>query len=245
MLVQSQEAVFLMPGEFYTFDSSNSYQDCAFIGYNFGNIFSYQFIYQFFTDSLDCSANLTGLKFDKKSEEFFPTRYNSFYLTTWIRQNSTIYDSCYSSDRTNCTLGFNVDFLFPSESFTYPSCAMTHNITQLISYEGKFDINSSGLYDIYPSAYTNQSYIIVNITRSIPHIIEKVPYSQFTQGTNIANLDAIIYEATGIVDDYDYNSCFLIISCYYNPVWPILFFITVFLFTLSFQVLLLFCIHRI
>ena len=89
---------------------------------------------------------------------------------------------------------------------------------------------------------------IFNITRSIDRIIgDRVPYFHFSQGTNIAELDAIIYEATGDIavyyDSYDY--CQFNIACYYNPVWPILFGMSVFLVTVLIQVLLLYCIHRI
>ena len=95
----------------------------------------------------------------------------------------------------------------------------------------------------------NYDICILNITRSIDRIIgDKVPYSHFSQGTNIAELDATKYEPTGdiAVDYYPLKEyCHLNIVCYYNPVWPILFGMSVFLVTVLIQVLLLYCIHRI
>ena len=107
------------------------------------------------------------------------------------------------------------------------------------------------MYDI--SISDNNYYdtgCILNITRSIDRIIgDKVPYSHFSQGTNITELDAIIYEPTGdiavLYDYFIYDYCQLNIFCYYNPVWPILFGMSVFLVTVLIQVLLLYCIHRI
>ena len=64
----------------------------------------------------------------------------------------------------------------------------------------------------------NYDRCILNITRSIDRIIgDRVPYSHFSQGTNIAELDAIIYEPTGdiaVVDYYHpFDSCQLHIVC--------------------------------
>ena len=103
------------------------------------------------------------------------------------------------------------------------------------------------MYDI--SISDNNYDTIFNITRSIDRIIgDRVPYSHFSQGTNIAELDPILYEPIGDKVDYYYypfDYCQLNIVCYYNPVWPILFGMSVFLVTVLIQVLLLYCIHRI
>ena len=84
----------------------------------------------------------------------------------------------------------------------------------------------------------------LNVTRSINLISERVPFSNFSQGNNIVDLDAIIYEPTTDIV-HNYHSCSLSINCYNNPVWPILMGMPVFLSVLLITVSLLYCIHRI
>ena len=72
------------------------------------------------------------------------------------------------------------------------------------------------MYDISILDNNHDTRCIFNITRSIDRIIgDRVPYSHFSQGTNIAELDAIIYEPTGdiAVVDHSYVYCQLNIVC--------------------------------
>ena len=260
MIQHSRQSITLNPGDYQMFD--NTFKDCALLSYYFGpdsNPFSF---YYSFPDFEDCSTNLKGLKLKKPYKQSLTTQYNIpnyFPITTWIPQNSTIPKYCYYSlNGTVFKEKLSVELYLPSETPLYPVdysnntyndniyCLTPVHPSKISSSQGLFNIETSGIYGI--SLYNNYDGCIFNITRSIDRIIvDRVPYSHFSQGTNIAELDAIIYEPTGdiAVVDYSYYYCHLNIVCYYNPVWPILFGMSVFLFTVLIQVLLLYCIHRI
>ena len=259
MIQHSRQSITLFPGDYQMFD--DSFKDCALPTYYFGqdsNPFSFLYSYSEFKD---CSTNLKGLKFEKPFKQSLTTQYNVsnyFFRITWIPQNSTVPKYCYYSlNGTVCKEELSVILYLPSDTPHYPVgytndiyndnnyCLTPVHPTTINSSQGLFNIEISGMYEI--SVYSNYDYCIFNITRSIDRIIgDRVPYSHFSEGTNIAELDAIIYEPTGDIAVYHYYEyCQFHIVCYYNPVWPILFGMSVFLVTVLIQVLLLYCIHRI
>ena len=256
MIQHSRQSITLNPGDYQMFD--NTSKDCPLLSYYLGkdsNPFSFLNPY---SENKDCSTNLEGLKLQKPFKQSLTTQYNVptyiSRITTWIPQNSTISKYCYySPNGTVLKEELSVEFNFRSDTPLYSvfndnnNCLTPGNPTKINSSQGLFKIETSGMYGI--SIYNNyDTRCIFNITRSIDQIIgDRVPYSHFSQVTNIAELDAIIYEPTGdIAVDYDsYYYCQLNIACYYNPVWPILFGMSVFLVTVLIQVLLLYCIHRI
>ena len=256
MIQHSRQSITLNPGDYQMFD--NTVKDCPLLSYYLGkesNPFSFLNPY---SEYKDCSANLKGLKLQKPLKQSLTTQYNVptyiSRITTWIPQNSTISKYCYySPNGTVLKEELSVEYNFRSDTPLYSvfndnnNCLTPGNPTKINSSQGLFNINSSGMY--YISIDNNYDTCIFNITRSIDRIMgDRVPYSHFSQGTNFAELDhAIIYEPTGdIAVNYDsYYYCHLNIVCYYNPVWPILFGVSVFLVTVLIQVLLLYCIHRI
>ena len=263
MIQHSRQLITLYPGDYQMFD--NTSKDCLLLSYYLGkdsNPFTFLNPY---LENKDCSTNLKGLKFEKPFKQSLTTQYNVsnyyfFRITTWIPQNSTIPKYCYYSiNGTVFKEELSVELYSPSKTPYYP-VGYTNNIyndyyyclnpTNINSSQGLFNIETSGMYGISILDSNYYTRCIFNITRSIDRIIgDRVPYSHFSQGTNIAELDAIIYEPTGDpAVDYDYHPfdyCQLDIACYYNPVWPILFGMSVFLVTVLIQVLLLYCIHRI
>ena len=252
MIQHSRQPITLKPGEYQMFD--NTSKDCALLSYYFGQNFNPFINLNIFPENTDCSTNLKGLKFGKSFKQSLTTQYNVSnhfsVITTWIPQNSTIPKYCYySPNGIIFKEELSVVLHLPSETPHYyvynNNCLTVH--TTINSSQGLFNIETSGMYDIYIDR--NYDGCIFNITRSIDRIIgDNVPYSHFSQGTNIAELDAIIYEPTGDIAVYHYypfDYCQLNIVCYYNPVWPILFGMSVFLVTVLIQVLLLYCIHRI
>ena len=261
MIQHSRQSITLYPGDYQMFD--NTVKDCPLLSYYFGQDSNpFTFLYSY-SENKDCSTNLKGLKFEKPFKQSLTTQYNVsnyFDITTWIPQNSTIPKYChYSVNGTVFKEELSVELYSPSETPLYPA-GYTNNIyngnnyclnpTKINSSQGLFNIETSGMYGISISD-NNYTRCILNITRSIDPIIgDRVPYSHFSHGTNVAELDAIIYEPTGDIAiyynyDYSYDYCQLNIVCYYNPVWPILFGMFVFLVTVLIQVLLLYCIHRI
>ena len=261
MIQHSRQSITLNPGDYQMFD--NTSKDCPLLSYYLGkdsNPFTYLNPY---SENKDCSTNLKGLKLQKPFKQSLTTQYNVsnyyFRITTWIPQNSTISKYCYySPNGTVLKEELSVEFNFRSDTPLYSvyndnnNCLTPGNPTNISSSQGLFNIEISGMYDI--SIFDNNNYdtrCIFNITRSIDRIIgDRVPYSHFSQGTNIADLDAIIYEPTGDIAIYYHyypliEYCQLNIVCYYNPVWTILFGMSVFLVTVLIQVLLLYCIHRI
>ena len=238
MIQHSRQSITLNPGAYQMFD--NTFKDCALLSYYLGkdsNPFTYLNPY---SENKDCSTNLKGLKFEKPFKQSLTTQYNvSNYfsgIATWIPQNSTVPKYCYYSlNGTVFKQELSVDLKSPFETPLYPT-PYTNNIyyyyyyyclntTKISSSQGLFNIETSGMYGISISD-NNYDICILNITRSINRIIgDRVPYSHFSQGTNIAELDAIIYEPTGDIAIYydSYYYCHLNIVCYYYPVWPILF----------------------
>ena len=237
MIQQPREIFGLHPGDYHMFDNISP-NDCAFVNYK------------------DCSTNLKGLKFHKPFKQSLTTQYNLFNgMPTWIPKNYTVSKYCYHSlNGTVIETDLSVVVLyFPSETPFYGSLCSRLSTELAINSSGlstelainssqvMYDIKTSGMYHIYESYDTN--LCVLNITRSIDLISDRVPFSHFTH-TNLADLDAIINEPTTVVDMHD-TLCQFTIVCYYNPVWPILFCIAVFLITLFIQVSLLYCIHRI
>ena len=261
MIQHSRQPITLFPGDYHMFD--NTVKDCLLPSYYFGkdsNPFTYIDPY---SENKNCSTNLQGLKLQKPFKQSLTTQYNVssyfFRITTWIPQNSTISKYCYYSlNGTVFKEELSVELYLPSETPLYPVgytsdiynnnnyCLTPVHPSTINSSQGLFNIETSGMYDIY-ILYYNYDGCILNITRSIDRIRDIGLYSHFSQGTNIAELDAIIYEPTGdiAVVDYSYDACQLNIVCYYNPVWSILFGMSVFLVTVLIQVLLVYCIHRI
>ena len=225
----------------------NTFKDCALLSYYFGQNSNPFTNLNPYSENKDCSTNLKGLKLQKPLKQFLTIQYNVTGLTTWIPQNSIMSKYCYYSTNGTVFKELSVKFNFQSETPHYNdnNCITVHP-TKINSSQGLFKIKTSGMYDISISD-NNHDICILNITRSIDRIRDRVPYSNFSQGTNIAELDAIIYEPTGDIAIYydSYYYCQLNIVCYYNPVWPILFGMSVFLVTVLIQVLLLYCIHRI
>ena len=256
MIQHSRQSITLNPGEYQMFD--NTVKDCALLSYYLGKDFNPFTFLNPYSENEVCSTNLKGLKFERPFKQSLTTQYNVsnyFYrITTWIPQNSTIPKYCYYSlNGTVFNEELSVVLYFPSETPRYSVyndnnyyCLTVHPTT-INSSQGLYNIETSGMYYISILDNNYDTRCIFNITRSIDRIIgDRVPYSHFSQGTNIAELDAIIYEPTGDKVDYDsYYYCYLNIVCYYNPVWPILFGMSVFLVTVLIQVLLLYCIHRI
>ena len=234
----------------------NTFKDCALHSYYFGKDFSPFSFLNPYLENKDCSTNFKGIIFEKPFKQSLTTQYNVptyiSRITTWIPQNSTISKYCYySPNGTVFKEELSVVLYLPSETPRYSvynnnNCRTVHPTT-INSSQGLFNIETSGMYYI-SILDNNYDGCILNITRSIDRIIgDRVLYSHFSQENNIAELDAIIYEPTGDIavnyDSYDY--CQLNKVCYYNPVWPILFGMSVFLVTVLIQVLLLYCIHRI
>ena len=255
MIQHSGQSIILYPGDYQMFD--NAVKDCPLLSYYFGqepNPFTNLNPY---SENKDCSTNLKGIKFERSFKQSLTTQYNVsnnfFGLATWIPRNSIVSKYCYYSINGTVFKELGVELNFPSETPIYPVgytnnyyCLIFTNPTKINSSQGLFNIETSGMYEI--SIDSNYDGCIFNITRSIDRIIgDRGLYSHFSQGTNIAELDAIIYEPIGdiVVVDHSYDYCQLNIVCYYNPVWPILFGISVFLVTVLIQVLLLYCIHRI
>ena len=265
MIQHSRRSITLYPGDYAQSLTVLSFKDCASPSYYFGqnsNPFTYL---NPSSENKDCFTNLKGIKFEKPFKQSLTTEYdvsNHFNrIITWIPRNSTVSKYCYYSlNGTVFKHELSVELYFPSETPLYPvgytsinnnNCIIFTNTTTINSSQSLFNIETSGMYDIsiLDINYYGDTRCIFNITRSIDRIIgDRVPYSHFSQGNNIAELDAIIYEATGDIEVVDYDSyyyCQLNIVCYYNPVWPILFGMSVFLVTVLIQVLLLYCIHRI
>ena len=266
MIQHSRQSITLSPGDYQMFD--NTFKDCALLSYYLGQ-YSNPFTYlNPYSEKKYCSTNLKGIKFEKSFKQSLTTQYNvsTYYyvIITWIPQNSTISKYCYYSLNGTVFKELSVILYLPSDTPHY-SVGYANNIysddiycltpvhsTTISSSQGLFNIETSGMYNIF-ILDNNYDGCILNITRSIDRIIgDRVPYSHFSQGTNIAELDAIIYEPTGDIavdhnydDSYPFDYCYLNIVCYYNPVWPILFGMSVFLVTVLIQVLLLYCIHRI
>ena len=245
MIQHSRQLITLNPGDYQMFD--NTFKDCALLSYYFGQNSNPFTNLNPYSENKDCSTNLNGLKLQKSIEQSLTTQYNVTGLTTWIPQNSTMSKYCYYSTNGTVFKELSVKFNFQSETPHYNdnNCITVHP-TKINSSQGLFKIKTSGMYDISISD-NNHDTCILNISRSIDRIRDRVPYSNFSQGTNIDELDAIIYEPTGDIAIYydSYYYCQLNIVCYYNPVWPILFGMSVFLVTVLIQVLLLYCIHRI
>ena len=255
MIQHSRQPITLYPGDYQMLD--NTVKDCALLSYYLGkesNPFTFLNPY---SENEVCSTNLKGIIFEKPFKQSLTTQYNvsnNFDIPTWIPRNSTISKYCYYSlNGTVFNEELSVILYLPFETPLYPVyndnnyyCLTVHPTT-INSSQGLFNIETSGMYYISISDNNHDTRCILNITRSIDRIIgDRVPYSHFSQGTNIAELDAIIYEPTGdIAIDYPFDYCQLNIVCYYNPVWPILFGMSVFLVTVLIQVLLLYCIHRI
>ena len=258
MIQHSRQPITLKPGDYQMFN--NTFKDCELFSYYLGkdsNPFTYL---NPSSENKDCSTNLKGLKLQKQFKQSLTTQYNIsnfiYRIKTWIPQNSTISKYCnYSLNGTVVKGELSVVLYFPSETphyhIGYTSinnnyCLIVTNTT-INSSQGLFNIETSGMYDISILDSYYYETCILNITRSIDRIIgDRVLYSHFSQGTNIAELDGIIYEPTGDIAIYHYyESCQLNIVCYYNPVWSILFGMSVFLVTVLIQVLLLYCIHRI
>ena len=268
MIQHSRQSITLNPEDYQMFD--NTFKDCALLSYYFGRKSNIPFTYLSpylnpYSENKDCSTNLKGLKLQKSFKQSLTIQYNVsinyFDITTWIPQNSTIPKYCYYSlNGTVFKEELSVKLYLPSENPLYDDVDYPNNIyndnnycltpvhpTEINSSQGLFNIETSGMYGI-SILYYNYYTCILNITRSIDRIIgDRVPYYHFSQGTNIADLDAILYEPTRDIAIYHsyYDYCQLNIVCYYNPVWPILFGMSVFLVTVPTQVLLLYCIHRI
>ena len=261
MIQHSRQSIPLYPGDYQMLD--NTFKDCPLLSYYLGKDSNPFTNLNPFSENKDCSTNLKGLKFEKPFKQSLTTQYNvsnQFYaITIWIPQNSTVSKYCYYSiNRTVFKEELSVKLYLPSETPYYTVgytidnnyCIIFTNATKINSSQGLFNIETSGMYEIF-KLDNNYDGCILNITRSIDRIIgDRVPYSHFSQGTNIAELDAIIYEPTGDIAIYYHyypliEYCQLNIACYYNPVWPILFGMSVFLVTVLIQVLLLYCIHRI
>ena len=255
MIQHSRQSITLHPGDYQMFD--NTFKGCPLPTYYFGKDFITPFSFEYsLSENKDCSTNLKGLKLQKSFEQSLTIQYNVYFgITTWIPQNSTISKYCYYSPNGTVFKELSVKLNFRSETPRYAVGSINNkyndnnyclNPTKINSSQGLFNIETSGMYGI-SILDNNYDTCIFNITRSIDRIRDRVPYSNFSQGTNIAKLDAIIYEPTGdIAVNYDsYYYCQLNIVCYYNPVWPILFGMSVFLVTVLIQVLLLYCIHRI
>ena len=253
MIQHSRQLITLYPGEYQMLD--NTVKDCPLLSFYFGQDSNPFTNPSSFLENKNCSTNLKGLKFEKPFKQSLTTQYNvslhfSGIIITWIPRNSIVPEyRYYSLNGTVFQEELSIELNIPSETpyYTVGSinnnyCLIFSNATKINSSQGLYNIETSGMYDI--SIDSNYDGCILNITRSIGRIIEdRVPYSHFSQGTNIAELDAILYYPTGV--DYSYISCQLNIVCYYNPVWPILFGMSVFLVTVLTQVLLLYCIHRI
>ena len=249
MIQHSRQLITLYPGDYQMFD--NTVKDCPLLSFYFGQDSNPFTNPSSFLENKNCSTNLKGLKFEKPFKQSLTTQYNvslhfSGIIITWIPRNSIVPKyRYYSLNGTVFQDELSIELNIPSETphYTVGSinnnyCLTFSNATKINSSRGLYNIETSGMYDI--SIDSNYDGCILNITRSIDRIIEdRVPYSHFSQGTNIAELDAILYDPTGD------NSCQLNIVCYYNPVWPILFGMSVFLVTVLTQVLLLYCIHRI
>ena len=255
MIQHSRQSITLNPGDYQMFD--NTFKDCALLSYYFGQNSNPFTNLNPYSENKDCSTNLKGLKLQKSFKQSLTTQYNvSNYISvigTWIPQNSTVPKYCYSSPNGTIFKELSVKLNFQSETPHYPvyidyfNCLTPVHPTKINSSQGLFNITTSGMYDITILDY-NHDTCILNITRSIDRIMgDRVPYSHFSQGTNIAELDAMLYEPTGDIAIYNnsHDYCQLHIVCYYNPVWPILFGMSVFLVTVLIQVLLLYCIHRI
>ena len=251
MIQHSRQPITLNPGDYQMFD--NTVKDCALLSYYLGQDSSTPFTFlNPYSENEVCSTNLKGLKFERSFKQSLTTQYSVSYhfnrITTWIPQNSTVSKYCYYSlNGTVFNEELSVILYLPSETPRYSVHCVTVHPTTINSSQGLFNIETSGMYDI-SILDNNHDTCILNIIRSIDRIIgDRVPYSHFSQGTNIAELDAIIYEPTGdiAINHKSYDSCYLNIACYYNPVWPILFGMSVFLVTVLIQVLLLYCIHRI
>ena len=223
MIQQPSENVYLIPGEYYMFDNLFS-NDCAFVSYQ------------------NCSTNFKGLMFHKPIKQSLTTQYNiSNSMSTWIPRNSTVSKYCYHSlNGTVIETELRVELDFRSETpLDSSACSGLAKDSSQVMY----GIKTSGSYSI--SELTNDTnFCVLNITRSIDLISDKVPISHLTH-TNLADLDAIINEPTTVVDYDTLSYCQFTIVCYYSPVWPILLCIAVFLITLFIQVSLLYCIHRI
>ena len=257
MIQHSRQSFTLFPGAYQMFD--NIVKDCPLLNFYFGQ-YSNPFTYpSSFLENKNCSTNLKGIKFEKPFKQSLTTQYNvslhfSGIIITWIPRNSIIPKyRYYSLNGTVFQEELSIELNLPSDTpyYTVGStnnnyCIIFSNATKINSSQGLYNIETSAMYEI--SINSNYDGCILNITRSIDRIIEdRVPYSLFSLGTNIAELDGIIYEATGDIAIYHsiFDACHLNIVCYYNPVWPILFGMSVFLVTVLTQVLLLYCIHRI
>ena len=257
MIQQSRQPITLKPGDYQMFDNI-TFKDCALPSFYFGQASDAPINFQYnFLEFEDCSANLKGLKFEKSLKQTLTTQYNvSFDITTWIPQNSTVSKYCYYSlNGTVFKEELSIELYSPSEIPLYAvythyyNCITSLYPTRMNSSQSLYNIETSGMYRIFKLG-NKYDTCILNITRSIDRIIgDRATYSHFSQGTNIAGLDAILYEPTGdIVIDSNYDSydyCQLNIVCYHNLVFPIVFGIAVFLATVLIQVLLLYCIHRI
>ena len=192
------------------------------------------------------SANVKGLMFHKPFKQSLTTQYNiSHAIETWIPKSSTVSKYCYRSlNGTVIETELSVELNFPSETPPGSSTCLGRS-TELANNSSQvmYSIKTSGLYNI-SKLTTDTNLCVLNITRSIDLISDKVPFSHLTH-TNLADLDAIIYEPTTAIDIDTIPYCKFGIVCYYSPMWPILLCIAVFLITLFIQVSLLYCIHRI
>ena len=258
MIQHSRQTVTLRPGDYYMFHDYNTFKDCSFVSYYMGQEYIPLTHQNYFLKNRNFSTNLKGLIIQKPFKQSITTQYtlhnNYNGIKTWIPQNSTISKYCYYSiNGTVFKEELSVELYSPSETPLYnDKCQASSIETSIYSSQDTFNIQISGMYYI-DTPYFNSPWRSFNITRSINRIIgDRIPYSKFTQGTDITKLDAILYEPTGDIVDY-YNSdifepsnlCHLNIVCYYNPLWPILFGMSIFIITLLIQVLLLYCIHRI
>ena len=253
MIQHSRQSITLFPGDYQMLDYTS--KDCPLLSYYLGQDSSTPFSLKYsFPENKDCSTNLKGLELQKSFKQSLTIQYHvSFGITTWIPQNSTVSKYCCYSLNGTVFKELSVEFNFLSDTPHYSihndnnNCLTPVHPKKQNSSQGLFNIENSGMYNI-SILDNNHDICILNITRSIDRITgDRVPYSHFSQGTNIAELDAIIYEPTGdiAVNYYPFDYCQLNIACYYNPVWPILFGMSVFLVTVLIQVLLLYCIHRI